>query len=254
MAEKITKAMNDGVARGNAVEVLGLNGEGFSKVSNTEYAFRVQNAEGKDTVVVVKLTVPKAQLPIEDMVSAYEAERAEVEARKAEREAERAAKKADKEAKKAAKATKVEDEVEFQYKLGIDPAVYLILEGGMSMTEREKSEILREEELKKVKKFYEEQGYMVERILSQNSPSSLILFTEDQEKNERYIEVKFIVKKPEYEPDEDIDNFKVEIHNRAVKKVKADINKLNKKDRILAEAQADIKVQEFENKYIGKEE
>lgn len=124
----------------------------------------------------------------------------------------------------------------------------------MSMTEREKSEILREEELKKVKKFYEEQGYMVERILSQNSPSSLILFTEDQEKNERYIEVKFIVKKPEYEPDEDIDNFKVEIHNRAVKKVKADINKLNKKDRILAEAQADIKVQEFENKYIRKEE
>lgn len=124
----------------------------------------------------------------------------------------------------------------------------------MSMTEREKSEILREEELKKVKKFYEEQGYMVERILSQNSPSSLILFTEDQEKNERYIEIKFIVKKPEYEPDEDIDNFKVEIHNRAVKKVKADINKLNKKDRILAEAQADIKVQEFENKYIGKEE
>ena len=122
------------------------------------------------------------------------------------------------------------------------------------MTEREKSEILREEELKKVKKFYEEQGYMVERILSQNSPSSLILFTEDQEKNERYIEVKFIVKKPEYEPDEDIDNFKVEIHNRAVKKVKADINKLNKKDRILAEAQAGIKVQEFENKYIGKEE
>ncbi|MBP3320651.1 MAG: hypothetical protein J6K87_03320 [Clostridia bacterium] len=122
------------------------------------------------------------------------------------------------------------------------------------MTEREKSEILREEELKKVKKFYEEQGYMVERILSQNSPSSLILFTEDQEKNERYIEVKFIVKKPEYEPDEDIDNFKVEIHNRAVKKVKADINKLNKKDRILAEAQADIKVQEFENKYIRKEE
>lgn len=124
----------------------------------------------------------------------------------------------------------------------------------MSMTEREKSEILREEELKKIKKFYEEQGYMVERILSQNSPSSLILFTEDQEKNERYIEIKFIVKKPEYEPDEDIDNFKVEIHNRAVKKVKADINKLNKKDRILAEAQADIKVQEFENKYIGKEE
>lgn len=119
----------------------------------------------------------------------------------------------------------------------------------MSMTERERTEILREEELKKVKHFYEEQGYMVERILSQNSPSSLVLFTEDENKNERYIEIKFIVKKPEYEPDEDIDNFKVEIHNRAVKKVKADINKLNKKDRIAAETQADIKVKEFIEKY-----
>lgn len=113
MAEKITKAMNDGVARANAIQVLGLEGEGFAKVSNTEYALTVQNAEGRDTVVVVKLTVPKAQLPINDMVAAYEAERAEVEARKAERDAERAAKKADKEAKKAAKATKAEDEVEF---------------------------------------------------------------------------------------------------------------------------------------------
>lgn len=117
------------------------------------------------------------------------------------------------------------------------------------MTERERTEILREEELKKVKRFYEEQGYMVERILSQNSPSSLILFTEDENKNERYIEIKFIVKKPEYEPDEDIDNFKVEIHNRAVKKVKADINKLNKKDRVAAETQADIRVKEFIEKY-----
>ena len=122
------------------------------------------------------------------------------------------------------------------------------------MTEREKSEILRERELKKVQKFYEDQGYIVERILSQNSPSSIILFTEDEEKNERYIEVKFIVKKPEYEPDEDIDNFKVEIHNRAVKKVRADINKLNKKDRILAEQEADIKVKQFEEKYIGKKD
>ena len=124
----------------------------------------------------------------------------------------------------------------------------------MSMTEREKSEILRERELKKIQKFYEDQGYIVERILSQNSPSSIILFTEDEEKNERYIEVKFIVKKPEYEPDEDIDNFKVEIHNRAVKKVRADINKLNKKDRILAEQEADIKVKQFEEKYIGKKD
>ena len=124
----------------------------------------------------------------------------------------------------------------------------------MSMTEREKSEILRERELKKIQKFYEDQGYIVERILSQNSPSSIILFTEDEEQNERYIEVKFIVKKPEYEPDEDIDNFKVEIHNRAVKKVRADINKLNKKDRILAEQEADIKVKQFEEKYMGKKD
>ena len=122
------------------------------------------------------------------------------------------------------------------------------------MTEREKSEILRERELKKIQKFYEDQGYIVERILSQISPSSIILFTEDEEQNERYIEVKFIVKKPEYEPDEDIDNFKVEIHNRAVKKVRADINKLNKKDRILAEQEADIKVKQFEEKYIGKKD
>ena len=78
MTEKITKAMNDGAARANAVTVLGLEGEGFAKVSNTEYAFQVQNAEGKDTVVVVKITVPKAQLPIDEMVSAYEADRADV--------------------------------------------------------------------------------------------------------------------------------------------------------------------------------
>lgn len=109
MAEKITKAMNDGAARANAVEVLGLGS--YAKVSNTEYAFTVKNAEGNDTVVVIKLTVPKAQLPIDEMVSAYEAERADVEARKAEREAERAAKKAAK-ATKTAKANKVED-VEF---------------------------------------------------------------------------------------------------------------------------------------------
>lgn len=114
MAEKITKAMNDGAARENAVEVLGLNGEGYAKVSNTEYAMTVKDLEGNDKVVVVKLTVPKAQLPIEDMVAAYEAERAEVEARKAEREAERAAKKANK-ANKAnkTKAEVSEDTVEF---------------------------------------------------------------------------------------------------------------------------------------------
>lgn len=121
------------------------------------------------------------------------------------------------------------------------------------MTEREKSELLREEELVKVKKFYEDQGYMVERILSQNSPSSLILFTEDKEKNERYIEVKFIVKKPDYEPDDDIEDFKAEIQRRAVKKITADINKLNKKDQVLAKQQADIKVKQYVEKYIKGE-
>ena len=109
MAEKITKAMNDGAARANAVEVLGLGA--YAKVSNTEYALTVKDLEGNDKVVVVKLTVPKAQLPIDQMVNAYEAERADVEARKAEREAERAAKKAGK-AKKDGKQEEVQ-EVEF---------------------------------------------------------------------------------------------------------------------------------------------
>ena len=110
MAEKITKAMNDGEARKNAVEVLGLGQ--YAKVSNTEYALTVKDLEGNDKVVVVKLTVTKDQTPIDEMVNAYKAEREEVEARKAEREAERDAKKAEKEAKKAAK-TETNDEVEF---------------------------------------------------------------------------------------------------------------------------------------------
>lgn len=110
MAEKITKAMNDGAARANAVEVLGLGQ--YSKVSNTEYALTVKDMEGNDKVVVVKLTVTKAQTPIDEMVAAYEANRAEVEARKAGRDAERAAKKAEKDAKKASKETVTED-VEF---------------------------------------------------------------------------------------------------------------------------------------------
>ena len=83
------------------------------------------------------------------------------------------------------------------------------------MTEREKSNLMREAELKKIKKFYEDQGYLCERILSQNSPSSIILFTEDDEKVERYIEIKFIVKKPEYEPDDDIAEFAAEIEKKA---------------------------------------
>ena len=105
--EKITKAMNDGAARINAINTLGL--DKLAKVSNTEFALTVKNAEGNDTVVVLKLTVPKAQLAIDEMVSNYEAERADVEARKAEREAERAAKKAEKEAKGTAKKTKKAD-------------------------------------------------------------------------------------------------------------------------------------------------
>lgn len=122
------------------------------------------------------------------------------------------------------------------------------------MTEREKICQLRENELNKIKKFYESQDCMIERILSQNSPSSLILFTEDDEKNERYVEIKFTVKKPDYTPDEDIDNFKVEVHNRAVKKVRAEINKLNKKERLAAEQQADLKVKQLEEKYLNGEE
>ena len=121
------------------------------------------------------------------------------------------------------------------------------------MTEREKSNKLREAEIGKIKKYYKDQGYMVERILSQNSPSSIILFTEDEERNERYIEVKFIVKKPDYEPDEDIDNFKVEMHNRAVKKVKAEINKLPKKEREAAQQQASQRVKELEQQYLTGE-
>lgn len=111
MAEKITKAMNDGAARANAVEVLGLGN--YAKVSNTEYALTVKDLEGNDKVVVVKLTVPKNQIPIEDMVSAYEAERADVEARKAQRAAEAEAKKAAK-AAKAAKETETDvEDIEF---------------------------------------------------------------------------------------------------------------------------------------------
>lgn len=112
MAEKITKAMNDGAARTNAVEVLGLGN--YAKVSNTEYALTVKDLEGNDKVVVVKLTVPKNQIPIEDMVSAYEAERADVEARKAQRAAEAEAKKAAKATKKAKAETETDvEDIEF---------------------------------------------------------------------------------------------------------------------------------------------
>lgn len=120
------------------------------------------------------------------------------------------------------------------------------------MTERERSDKLREIEIMKIKDAYEKEGFMIERILSQNSPSSLILFTEDEDKNERYIEIKFIVKKPDYEPDEDINNFKTEMHNRAVKKAKAELNKMNKKERVAAEPKIDQRVKELENKFLGE--
>ena len=113
MANKITKAMNDGEARKNAVEALGL--ANLAQVSNTEYAMTVKNAEGNDTVVVVKVTVPKNQISIDEMVDNYQAERANVAQRVADREAERAAKKAQKEADKAAKAAKKEKDEEIDF-------------------------------------------------------------------------------------------------------------------------------------------
>lgn len=117
------------------------------------------------------------------------------------------------------------------------------------MTERELSNQMRELELNRIKKYYEDNGFIVRRILSQNSPSSIILFTEDQDNCERYIEIKFVVKKKEYEPDEDIENFEAEIQKRAVKQVKADMNKMNKKERAAAEQLADIKVQQLIDQY-----
>ena len=117
------------------------------------------------------------------------------------------------------------------------------------MTEREISNQMRELELNRIRKYYEDNGFIVRRILSQNSPSSIILFTEDQDNNERYIEVKFVVKKPDYEPDEDINNFEMEIQKRAIKQVRADLNKLNKKERAAAEQLVDIKVQQLVNQY-----
>jgi hypothetical protein len=125
------------------------------------------------------------------------------------------------------------------------PSLYLRKEE-FTVTEREKSNIIREKILKEVKKYFEDQDLICERILS---PSSLILFTEDNENNERYVEVKFIVRKPEYTPDDDIENFKAEIQARAVKQVKANLNKMNKKDRAIAEREADKEVQKIIDSY-----
>lgn len=118
------------------------------------------------------------------------------------------------------------------------------------MTEREKGNIIREGLIKEVKKYFEDNEMICERILSQGSPSSLILFTEDGERNERYVEIKFVVRKPDYTPDDDIENFKAEIQSRAVKQVKAQLNKLNKKDRMDAERQAEKEVQKIIDSYL----
>lgn len=101
------------------------------------------------------------------------------------------------------------------------------------MTERQISDKLREIEIARIRKFYDDQGFIVKRILAQNSPSSLILFTEDEEGNERYVEVKFVVKKPSYTPDEDIYAYEGELAARAEKHVRAQYNKLKKSEQKL---------------------
>ena len=113
---KITKAMNDGVARTNAVNALGLSN--LVQVSNTEYAVLVKDAEGNDKVAVVKVTIPKAQVSLDTMAADYEDEKATKEAAKIEKANERAAAKAAKastpKATRAKKATKeVSEDVEF---------------------------------------------------------------------------------------------------------------------------------------------
>lgn len=111
---KITKAVNDGAARLNAVSALGL--DKLAQVSNTEYAILVKDAEGNDKVAVVKVTIPKAQVTVDQMVTDYETEKAEKETAKAEKEAARAVAKANKVATpraKKVKATEVDVDVQF---------------------------------------------------------------------------------------------------------------------------------------------
>lgn len=117
------------------------------------------------------------------------------------------------------------------------------------MSEREKSDLLREDLLQKINEFLLARGEMVDRILSQDSPNALLLSTVDKDNNERYIEIKLIVKKPDYEPDDDISYFKDVMRDRAIKKVKAQINKLNKKEKLLAQANADELVRQELKKY-----
>ena len=128
--------------------------------------------------------------------------------------------------------------------------IALLINGDKNVYEQIKHRILPSDLKLEVNKKIVEKVYSEYEKTGMPANNIMDLFTEDQEKNERYIEVKFIVKKPDYEPDEDIDNFKVEIQNRAVKKVRADINKLNKKDKLLAEQEADLKVQQYVEKYM----
>lgn len=106
--------MNDGVARANAVNALGLSN--LVQVSNTEYAVLVKDAEGNDKVAVVKVTIPKAQESLDTMAANYEEEKATKEAAKIEKANERAAAKAAKaSAPRATKAKKAEvsEDIEF---------------------------------------------------------------------------------------------------------------------------------------------
>jgi DNA-binding PucR family transcriptional regulator len=117
------------------------------------------------------------------------------------------------------------------------------------MTERERSDNLREKVLQEIMQHLATKGEMIDRILSQGSPNALLLSTLDSENNDRYVEIKFIVKKPEYEPDEDLEYYQFQVKERAIKKVKAAINKLPKKEQILAKANADELVKQELGKY-----
>ena len=118
------------------------------------------------------------------------------------------------------------------------------------MTERQISDKLRETEIARVRKFYEEEGFIVKRILAQNSPSSIILFTEDDNGNERYIEVKFVVKKPDYTPDEDIYAYEGELAIRAEKHVRAQYNKLKKSEqKLITESDLQKQIKDYIDSY-----
>ena len=53
------------------------------------------------------------------------------------------------------------------------------------MTERERSDDLREKVLQDIMQYLDTKGEMVDRILSQGSPNALLLSTLDSENNDR---------------------------------------------------------------------